>query len=353
MEEYLQKLVSFYPVSSDQQAVLQLLQYAEARFKHAGMHTEMLTYNGVHNLYASSTGKKHTKVLLQAHVDVVPGENQPFKETEDSIEGRGSFDMLFAAAAYLQLVGDLADKLSGLDIGIYLSGDEELSGEHGVKAFLEDGYAADVCILPDAGDGYGTLSIGAKGIHELKVRIHGKAHHGSRPWEGDGAAAKLVHFLADAEKIFDASSRDNSTMTISTINAGDVGNRGPACADANLDIRYKDKADLARIRAELDRLLARYTGEVLESLDGDDYQLDMTQPPVKTFIDMYEKQVGAPVQLFTAPGSSDARFFTKYGTPVIMWRPDGGGAHGDSEWVSRESMHMFYNLLKEYVLAVA
>src|SRR5258708_18437553 len=184
----------------------------------------------------------------------------------------------------MKLVDDLGKDIGSMNIGIYLSGDEEIGGEDGVNAFLKAGYTADICMLPDAGDGYGALSVGAKGIHELKIRINGRAHHGSRPWEGDGAASKLVHFLAEAEGIFDPSSRDNSTMTIAVLAAGDVANRGPAYADASLDIRYKDKSDLARIQTELQKLLEKYNGEILGTLDGDDYQLDMSKPLVKEFI---------------------------------------------------------------------
>jgi len=353
MEDYLKTLVGFYPISSNQEAVRRLLAYAQERLGGNGLHTKLLTYKGVHNLYAGTTDTKHAKVLLQAHIDVVPGENQPFKVTEDSYEGRGTYDMLFAAACYLRLVDELANRFSTLSLGILLSGDEELSGENGVKAFLEDGYTTDVCILPDAGDGYGTLSTGAKGICELTIRIHGKAHHGSRPWEGDGAAIKLVHFLAEAEKLFDTSSRDNSTMTVATLHAGDVANRGPATADAALDIRYKDKTDLSRIRQKLDGLRQAHNGEIIEMLAGDDYQLDTSNPLVAQFLDLYERQVGKPIVRLTAPGSSDARFFTKYDIPVIMWRPDGGGAHGDNEWVSRESIEQFYKLLKDYIIRTA
>ena len=51
-----------------------------------------------------------------------------------------------------------------------------------------------------------------------------------------------------------------------------------------------------------------------------------------------------------APGSSDARFITPKGIPVIMTRPDGGGLHGDDEWLSLSSLEEYYQILKQYVL---
>lgn len=352
MEEYLKTLVSFHPVSSDQAAVLRLLQYVQKHLDTAGLRTELLTHNGVHSLYASTTSKKHTKLLLQGHVDVVPGGNA-FKTTEDSYEGRGTFDMLFAVACYMKLVDDLAGKLDKLDLGIFLSGDEELGGDKGTEAFLEDGYSTDISILPDAGTEYGTLSSGAKGLYELRIQINGKAHHASRPWEGDGAAAKLVHFLHDAEKIFDASMHENTTMTVATLRAGEAMNVGPSTAETVIDIRYTDKADKSRVDAELAKLLQKYDGQITETLHGDDYQIDTSNPLVKQFIGLYEQQIGKKVELQIAHGSSDARFLVSRGIPALMWRPDGGGAHSDNEWVSREGTELFYRLLKDYVLKTA
>lgn len=352
-EEHLKTLVEFYPVSSDQDAVGRLLAYVKAYCEKAGLKAELLQYDGVNNLYVTHGGQKHVKLLLQAHVDVVPGAGQPFKATKDKLEGRGVYDMLFGAACYMRLIDELVLQIEQYDFGIMLSGDEELGGDKGVEAFLNAGYGCDVCILPDAGNGYGTLSVGAKGIYEIIVRVHGKAHHGSRPWEGDGAAAKLMHFLAEAEQIFDASSRDNSTMTVATLSAGDVLNRGPAYADAGLDIRFKDEVDLSRIKKEMQTLFEKYDAKIVSTEYGDCFTLDTHNPYITKFLDLYTKQVGKEIRSLVAPGSSDARFFTKYQVPVIMFRPDGGGAHGDYEWISRKSLEAFYGLLKTYVTSVS
>ncbi len=353
MEEYLKQLVAFYPVSSSQESVLALLQFAKQHFEEHGLKTEILSYKGVHNLYATTSGKKHTRLLLQGHIDVVPANNQPFSVDDEKYYGRGVYDMLYATACYMQLVADLSDQIHNFDIGFMLSGDEETGGLDGVKAFLEDGYRTQVCILPDAGEGFGTLNIAAKGIYHCNVRIHGKAHHGSRPWEGDGAAAKLVHFLGEFESVFDTSSLDNTTLTIAKLNAGEADNQGPAYADVTLDIRYSDKTDLKRVKQALNELLERYNGEITEMLEGDDYQLDTSHPDVKEFLQRYEEHHGGAIELVKAHGSSDARFLAAKGIPVIMLRPDGGGAHGDAEWVSKNSTKKFYELLKDYVRTIA
>lgn len=352
MKEYLQKLVDFYPVTDDQKAVSSLLDYVAAHLERYNMQVKRVSYDGINSLYASTTGSKHSKVLLQAHVDVVPGE-QPYREEGGKLLGRGVFDMLFATASFMRLIDELGPDLEEYDLALMLTGDEEHGGMSGVAKLLEDGYATDVCILPDAGDEFGALSVGAKGVYHAKIRINGLAHHGARPWEGDGAAGKLVSFLDELSAQFDTSNRDNSTLTVSMLQAGETLNQGPASAVAGIDIRYKNRADLQRITQRLELLLKKYNGEIEYLHTGSDFKLDTDEPLVRRFIDLYEAEAGKPVSFTRAYGSSDARFFSEKGTPVIMLRPDGGGAHGDNEWISTASYEQFYKLIKQFTLVSA
>lgn len=349
MQQYLEPLINFYPVCSNQSNVKKLLEHAQKICKDAGLYTRLYEESGIFNLFAAPKETKHVKILLQSHVDVVPATNQPFRVTEDRYYGRGTFDMLFAAASYLRFITEHKNELSGLDFGIFLSGDEEISGTHGVNHFLEQGYTADICILPDAGTHLGVMNIAAKGISVTRIRTNGQAHHGSRPWEGDNATHKLIHLLAEAEELFDHSDHDNSTMTISIIKAGEADNQGPSIAEATLDIRYKDKIDLERINSGLHSLLQKYDGEIINRLQGDDYQLDMSDSLVRSFIMEYEASIGREVETMKAPGSSDARFLSTHNIPVIMLRPAGHGAHGDNEWISSSELEQFYQLLTTYI----
>ncbi len=350
MEKYLETLVGFYPVSSQQENVLNLLEYVKTHVDNHNMQSEFLLDSGIHSLYAHPKGLKKSRLLLQAHIDVVPGAQQPFKVEDGKYYGRGSYDMLFATACYMRLLDELSDTIPDLDLGIMLSGDEELGGFHGVKSFIENGYSTAVCILPDAGESFGALNTAAKGVYSCTIKINGKSHHGSRPWEGDGAAIKLVHFLHEFEQAFDPSSRDNTTMTVAVLKSGDVDNKGPSSAQATLDIRYRDKKDLQRVQQILEQKLEEYNGEIVNLVEGSDYQLDNNHQDVLHFIELYEKHFGGTIAENKSHGSSDARFFAEKNIPVIMLRPEGGGAHGDNEWVSIDEVEKFYQLLKEYVV---
>lgn len=356
IEQYLKKLIEYYPTSERQSNVSRLLGYVQKHCAKYNLKATNLSFNGVHSLYISPKNKKHSKILLQAHVDVVPTSlsiQKTLIQKGDELYGRGVFDMLFAVAVYMEFIALHYSELDELDIAILLSGDEELGGFNSIDKILgEEGYTTDVCFLPDAGYEFGVLNIAAKGVYNVKVQINGVSHHGSRPWEGDGAAKKLVAFIHELEDLFDESNRDESTLTIATLQAGDASNRGPSIATADLDIRYKDKQDLAGITVALKKLLKKYRGALVRISEGNDYQLDLDNQYVQRFIAIYEKNYGKPIIPGKAYSSSDARFFSEKGMPVIMLRPDGGNAHGDNEWISRRSLQQFYKLLEQYILEV-
>lgn len=350
MIQDLEKLMNFKSVSTDQRAVASLLDYVESRLMSRGLVTERVVHNGVNSIYAFTGSKKHVKILLQGHIDIVPGD-QPFRIENGKIFGRGCFDMLFATASFLRIIDEL-DDLSRYDIGILLSGDEELGGTNGVGAIMKaPQYTCDVCILPDAGEGIGSMNVAAKGVLHIQLRADGTAHHGSRPWEGDGAAGKLVEFLCKLGDIFDTSSQSNSTITISQLQAGSGAlNQGPSVAYAGVDIRYRDNKEYFRIKSTLKDLMRNYDIKIENEHRANNFELDTKNALVQSFIETYQSEIGRDIKFTRAHGSSDARFFDEKGIPVIMFRPDGGGAHGDSEWLSMDAWNTFHRILTQYIL---
>src|SRR5690606_10007881 len=100
-------------------------------------------------------------------------------------------------------------------------------------------------------------------------------------------------------------------------------------------------------------LLKKYNGKIIDFHKGSDYHLDTKNIAVKTFLDLYQQHLGESPKQVVADGSSDARFFAERNIPVIMLRPDGGGAHGDNEWISETSMQKFYILLRDFTQSIA
>jgi acetylornithine deacetylase/succinyl-diaminopimelate desuccinylase-like protein len=61
------------------------------------------------------------------------------------------------------------------------------------------------------------------------------------------------------------------------------------------------------------------------------------------------KSIGRTPEFFSAHGSSDGRWFSKLGIPVIISQPDGGGHHTSSEWVSLQGMEDYLKVLQDFI----
>lgn len=331
------------------QARNDLIEHLKHTFKAYGLNIREYVQASFPSVYVSTTNKRKTKVLLQAHLDVVPARDEQFDMSEDDekLYGRGVFDMKFAAACYLQLIEDLKDELDKYDFGIMLTTDEEQGGENGVGALLEHGYTADVCILPDGGDNW-QIEESCNSVWIVKIRSLGNSAHGSRPWEGDNAITKLTDCIYEIRKQFTNKKYEN-TLTVSQINGGCALNQVPDQAWATLDMRFKNEANYIELRPAIEKSIVK-EGLLLETIAHvGATKLNTNNQFVKSFIDI--AQTKAPVELgyCHSLGSSDAHYFESRGIPTILVRPRGGGAHSDTEWVNKADLDTYYELIKEYV----
>ncbi|MDI1352580.1 MAG: M20/M25/M40 family metallo-hydrolase, partial [bacterium] len=135
------------------------------------------------------------KLWLVAHIDVVPADPNMFTLAvkDHRIVGRGVLDMKLGVAYYIEFLKELgASNLKNYDIGVMLTSDEEVGGMNGVRYLLdEQGYRGKIGFLPDGGFDW-KIEEAAKGILWIKIKVHGVASHGSRPWLGVNAINNLI-----------------------------------------------------------------------------------------------------------------------------------------------------------------
>src|SRR3954471_4445492 len=101
----LARLVAFRTVTADLVAAKECADFVESYLRERGMNVQRLESNGFPGLVAASQVTKKPKVLLQAHLDVVPAAARCFElqPKDDRLVGRGAFDMKFAAAVFLKI----------------------------------------------------------------------------------------------------------------------------------------------------------------------------------------------------------------------------------------------------------
>jgi succinyl-diaminopimelate desuccinylase len=136
------RLISFPTVSGPTEEMSACFDYVESILSEHGMHVQRHNSNGFPSLIATSRDTTCPKVLLQAHLDVVPADPTFYslQEKGGKLYGRGSFDMKFAAACYIALVRSLGATLQDYSFGIMFTSDEEIGGKNGVNYLLNNGY---------------------------------------------------------------------------------------------------------------------------------------------------------------------------------------------------------------------
>lgn len=359
MEEILEKLVGLQTTDDKPEVIEEALDYIGAYLSERGMYVERFNYDGVSSLVATTKQTKSPKVMLAAHVDVVGAPDDQFKlgKNNSSYTGRGVYDMKYAIAAFMQLVDTIKDKLQDYDFGIMITGDEENAGPNGTGKLVENGYRADVVVLPDAGETHDNwkLERSAKGFLYKIAYASGAAAHGSRPWQGDNAIYKIIDFANDLRKEFTNQDQLGSTLNIGKINGGLAPNQVPAAACVTIDIRVPNEQEAERVAKLLDRFAQKYGIDLQDLMPaGVPHRPDLESPMFKAFYKCFEQVVTdkklVPEDSF---GGSDARYFAQVGVPCILVNPPGKGLHADHESVEIEGVVQLHDILKLYLQEVA
>lgn len=347
-------LIALPTMSQDAAAASKAVDFLTTKCQQHDLQVDRLERNGFPSLVATTQGSKQPKLLLQAHIDVVPAKPHGYalRQQDGKLYGRGVFDMKFAAACYLQLVEELKEELSMYDFGLMFTSDEEIGGQDGVAWLLDHGYGAEVCILPDGGNDW-QLETVCNGAWQIALTALGKTAHGSRPWEGENAISRLMDGLSAVSALFGEPQPGESTLTISQISGGEAINQVPDNATATLDIRFPEAEDYDRLTREITAIAEQHQLDLTTVTRNDVCRTDVTQPHVARFIELAEQLRGKPLGTCRSYGGSDARFFAKHNIPTIVIRPNGGGAHSDDEWIDETELAKFYEVIKAYIVETA
>jgi succinyl-diaminopimelate desuccinylase len=323
-----------------------------------GLELRTVRNDGFESLIALPEGVAAPDVLFCGHLDVVkhlsPGSYR--SEIRDGrIFGPGTGDMKGQLAIMVELIRRLNRDAPGISVGLAVSSDEELGGEHGVRFLVEEiGLRCGVAVIPDGGSLH-DVTAEEKGIMHLRLEAAGVSAHAARPWHGVNALDRLLDGLARIREPFAALrperfSEEGShwfptcTPTIITT-ANDSANRIPGRAAAVIDVRFVPPARSADLLGELRALLGE--GLSLEPIVvAEPSHLD----PDPRFLEIVAEVTGSPARLNQASGGSDGRFFAAVGISVLLSRPQVGNLHGRDEWIEIESMMFYFEICRRYAM---
>lgn len=345
----LSELVAIPSVSSDPAACSDIIGYVETLFRHHNFFIRSDKDRAQPWLLATTRDTLQPDIVLVAHLDVVPGPMDLFTLRDDGekLYGRGTYDMKFAAACYLELLREHADALKELNIGFLFTTDEE-DGGLCVPDILATGFRAGVILIPDGGDDW-CVEARAKGLLGVELTAIGKTSHGSRPWEGDNALHRIMNITTTLRDEFPQRDRSDATLSITGIHAGEAVNQIPASASAFIDFRSYDAVEIQHFLSRL-RVLSEENGAAITLRSvGDPVIFDPTRQSVQSFLQVFEEVTGKPITYLDSYGGTDARYFAKENIPCIIVSPNGGGRHSDDEWVSADGLQRYYELLARWL----
>lgn len=359
MEDILAKLVGMRTLTQDTPANTALLDYVDSYLTRRGMHVQRHTADGRGSLIAYAGKKRKAfRILLAAHADVASGSDAVFelRKADGKLYGRGVYDMKFAIAGYMQLADDMQEELAEYDIGIMVTTDEETGGQdgiNGVKSLLENGYRADICVLPDSAAPGWDIERLAKGVWRFDLHATGTAGHSSRPWLAESASVKLIAALHELQGHFTDHGPLTDTLNVAVVRGGTYFNEIPTGMSASIEIRLVHDESFAKNQALLAGLCEKYGLTIQTRSFNNPLMQHINHPLAQAYMDAVKQVTGRRPEGVVSMAASDAEYFIRAGIPCIISCPAGGGHHGEEEWIDHAQFLQFPAILRSFVTATA
>lgn len=346
------RFISIKSTANNRKALWVILDLAAAQL---GEYTiEKFERNGVRSvlIYNKKNRPKKFKIILNGHLDVIPGKEYQYKPKvkNNRLYGAGSMDMKANIACLITAFKEIAGKVS-YPLGLQLVTDEQVGGFDGTKYQIEKGVKSDFII---AGEPTNFDIVNqAKGVLQAKVLVRGKTAHGAYPWRGDNAIWKMSKFLNILQKKYPIPKDEvwATTVNLSKIKTTNQAfNKIPDDCIAWLDIRFIPK-EAEIIEKNIKKLLPK--GFRFDVVVNEPALLtDKNNEFIKLLKNATQHVIGKNIRLRGAHGTSDARHFASVNCPGIEFGPIGGGIGSDHEWIDIPSLNNYYQILKIFLLSL-
>jgi len=332
-------------------AVAAMRAWLEARGLHCA--TETMP-DGREFLYASVVeGDRTPKLLLNAHLDVVPAAPEQFEpRVEDgNVAARGTSDCKGNALAIATALAALAG--SGASVGAIFSSDEEEGGATTGEAVARGYRATGLAVVLDAGPW--SITYSQKGILSLRLVAKGRGGHASEPWRFDNPIDRLfdgwTRLRAAWPAIADEEGHWGDSLAATVVRAGAVHNQIPGEASMVANIRFVEPGAIPRIEAFV-RATSGLEVEVLSTCEP--VVCDADAPALAALREAMAKAFGREIPMVRMHGATDARHFTGPGAaPVAMIGVEGWRCHDEGEGATLASIRAYADLLVSFARSFA
>jgi succinyl-diaminopimelate desuccinylase len=297
-------------------------------------------------------------ILLNAHVDVVPGQPDQFTATEKKgrLYGRGVLDMKGTALVLTDVFCEMVNKVP-YKLGLEIVSDEEIGGYDGAKLHIDEGVRSSFIINGEYTNHRNTIYNAARGMCWVEIAFQGKEAHGGHPWKGDNAIIKAGSFAAAVLEHYPTPDKETWTTTANISNLSSPNqtlNKVPDYAVLKIDFRFTQedpvfeneenlRAFIASIdpEAELIKLAAFERPVAVEELN----------PYVQGLRKALKRVTKVEPTFLGRPASSDGRHFAEVNNDVIEYGLYGQNSHSDGEYVELDSFAEYQATLRGFLKA--
>ncbi|WNV86947.1 M20/M25/M40 family metallo-hydrolase [Umezawaea sp. Da 62-37] len=322
-----------------------------------GFEVERFESRGKPSALVHAGGRRPFRVILNGHLDVVPGTADQFvpRREGDRLIGRGTQDMKLSALVQAQVFREVAETLP---IALQLVTDEEVGGRDGTRHQLEQGVTADFVVI---GEHSGLRVVTeSKGIANARLCATGQAGHGAYQWLGDNALVKVTRAVDAVLAAYPVATEEvwRTTVNVARIATDNQAlNQIPADATAWLDIRFpaEDRDFTGR---SADEVAAHLTALCPPGVTA---VVDSTEPPHRAEPDnpdVVALQAAARAQgysgdLLRKHGAADSRFYFQRGVDAVIFGVGGNGQHGPDEYADLTTVEPYRQALRAFLGTIA
>ncbi|MEU8818314.1 M20/M25/M40 family metallo-hydrolase [Actinoplanes sp. NPDC048796] len=324
----------------------------------SGFAVERFTSNGKPSALVRTEGSSGPfRVVLNAHLDVVPGADEQFRPRREGerLYGRGAQDMKLAAVVMAAVFREVAREVP-YPIGLQLVTDEEVGGFDGTGHQVEAGVRAGFVVIGEQS----RLEVvtESKGLAHVRLRATGRAAHAAYPWLGDNAVLAVVEGVRRLLERYPSPVAEawRTTANVARIETGNQAvNQVPADAEAWVDIRFPpEDADFnLRTREQVAEHLRAVTGiEAEVRALGAPHRADPGSEDVR-LLRQVVRDAGFPGTLLRKHGAADGRFYYARGIDAVIFGPGGDGQHGPSEYADLTTVEPYRQALTAFLRALS
>ncbi len=280
-------------------------------------------------------------LILNGHVDVVPGKPEQYKPVirDGKLYGRGVYDMKAACVILADVFCEFVDSVP-YTLGLQIVSDEESAGRDGTQYQIQQGVHGDLVICGESGRATTSYEIAneSKGVVIADVSFSGVSAHSAYPWKGDDAIVKLANFVQTLHKHYPIPHQETDKTTISVTSA---------MADSGAPSKLPDRSTIKLVARYVkgdpnfasERTFTNFIHEI--DTQADVHVLDFILPtyanPDNRFLTTLKSVASATenasFRYVRRHGISDGRFYNAVGGEACEFGIAGENAHGDNEYI--------------------